>query len=135
DADAEGELAHAEGLTQAAALASEHDALEDLDARAVALDDVHVHLDGVAGAEVRHVLERGRVDRIQFLHGVPSRACLGSRACVVAVVPRSGRVGRWSPLMVAPPGQSDGRRTGPPLSLSHPLPGWEILRVERALHH
>src|SRR3954454_23020056 len=56
DADAEAHLAHGEGLARAAALAADHDALEDLDPGAVALDDADVHLDGVAGTELGDVV-------------------------------------------------------------------------------
>src|SRR5215210_1931056 len=50
-ADAEGLLAHREGLAHALALALDHDALEDLGAAARALDDLEVHLQAVAGLE------------------------------------------------------------------------------------
>src|SRR5690625_4977114 len=63
-ADAEGDLADTEGLAHAVALAAHDVALEDLDARAVALDDLHVDLDVVAGAEVGQVVAQRRlVDR------------------------------------------------------------------------
>src|ERR1700722_20359919 len=55
DANAVAHLAHGEGLTQAAALAPDHDTLEDLDAGAVALRHLDVHLEGVTRAEVRDV--------------------------------------------------------------------------------
>src|SRR3984957_10174549 len=55
DANAVAHLAHGEGLTQAAALAPDHDTLEDLDAGAVALRHLNVHLEGVTRAEVRDV--------------------------------------------------------------------------------
>src|SRR5215210_8960189 len=44
-ADAEGLLAHGEGLAHPFALALDHDALEDLGAAAGALDDLEVHLE------------------------------------------------------------------------------------------
>ena len=50
----------------AAALAADHRALEDLDPLAVALDHPDVHLQGVAGGELRDVVAqvmRGRRDR------------------------------------------------------------------------
>src|SRR6202034_2742815 len=53
DADAVAHLAHGEGLPQAAALAPDHDTLEDLDAGAVALRHLDVHLKGVTGSGVR----------------------------------------------------------------------------------
>src|SRR3954469_8717905 len=52
---AETHLACRESLAHAAALASDHDPLEDLDALAVALDDADMHLHRVARAEVRDV--------------------------------------------------------------------------------
>src|SRR6478609_6400749 len=55
DADAERDLADGEGLADAAAVATDDDALEDLDTRARALDDLDVDLEGVAGAEVGNV--------------------------------------------------------------------------------
>src|SRR5690606_11177241 len=55
-ADAEGDLADPEGLADAVALAADDVALEDLDTGAVALDDLHVDLDVVAGAEVGDVV-------------------------------------------------------------------------------
>ena len=51
DADAEADLADGEGFAHAIALAADDDTLEDLDARAGALDDLDVDLDGVAGTE------------------------------------------------------------------------------------
>src|SRR3954453_14191874 len=69
DADAEADLAHGEGLAGAAALAADHDALEDLDARAGALDDADVHLDGVAGTELGDVVaQRIGVECVQGVH-------------------------------------------------------------------
>src|SRR5579862_7113444 len=54
-ADAVAHLADGEGLPQAAALAADHDTLENLDAGAVAFRHLHVHLQGVTGAEIRDV--------------------------------------------------------------------------------
>src|SRR5690606_25974026 len=69
DAHLEADLADREGLAHAVALAAEHDALEDLDARAIALDDVDVDLDGVTGAELGDVAaERRLVDGIDDVH-------------------------------------------------------------------
>src|SRR5579863_9291324 len=55
DANAVAHLADGEGLTQAAALAPDHDTLEDLDAGAVAFRHLNVHLEGVTRAEIRVV--------------------------------------------------------------------------------
>jgi hypothetical protein len=55
--------------TDALALAADDDALEDLDTRARAFDDVDVHLDGVAGAEVGDVRPQARgVDMVEDVH-------------------------------------------------------------------
>src|SRR4051812_44228455 len=67
-ADAEGDLAHREGAAHARALDPDADALEHLDAGAVALDDLDVDLEGVAGTEVGDVVAAGgggeRVDDV-----------------------------------------------------------------------
>src|SRR5215212_3397466 len=68
-ADAEADLAHGEGLADAAALTADDDALEDLDARAVALDHADVDLHGVPGAEVGDVVAQRRgVEGVQGVH-------------------------------------------------------------------
>ena len=47
----------------------DHDALEDLDTRAVAFDDLDVHLEGVAGSERGDVIaQRSRINGVQLLH-------------------------------------------------------------------
>ena len=70
DANAVAHLAHGVGLRQPAALATDHVALEDLDALLVALDHLHVDLDLVAGTEVRKIgAEVLAVDEIGGLHG------------------------------------------------------------------
>src|SRR5688572_18173848 len=56
DTDAEGDLADGEGAADAAAVDADHDTLEDLDPGPVALDDLHVHLDGVTRAEAGDVV-------------------------------------------------------------------------------
>ena len=69
DADAVALLAHGEGLADAATLTAHHDALEDLDALLGALDDLDVHIDGVAGAEGRDVVAQRRlIDEVQRVH-------------------------------------------------------------------
>ena len=55
DAHTEADLADREGLTNTVTLATDDDALENLDPRARALDDVDVNLHVVTGAEVRNV--------------------------------------------------------------------------------
>ncbi len=68
DADLEAHLADLEGLAEAVTLAADDDALEHLDTRARAFDDVDVHLDGVAGTEVRDVgTQRCCVDVVEEL--------------------------------------------------------------------
>jgi len=69
DAHLEADLADGEGLAHTVAGAADDDALEDLDAGAVALGDVDVHLDGVAGAEVGDVGAQGCcVDGVEDQH-------------------------------------------------------------------
>ena len=55
DADAERLLANGERLANAGPLALDDDALEDLDAAALPLDDLEVHTNGVSGLELRQV--------------------------------------------------------------------------------
>src|SRR4051812_27270923 len=57
DADAEGVLAHGEGLADAAPLPFDDDPLEDLDPLAVALDHLEMNADGIARLEAGHVAQ------------------------------------------------------------------------------
>src|SRR5690606_15150178 len=60
---------HGVGLANALAVAADDDALEDLDTRARAFDDVDVHLDGVASAEGGDVVaERRLVEIVKDVH-------------------------------------------------------------------
>src|SRR5699024_7599822 len=110
DADAEGHLADPEGLAHAVALATDDVALEDLDAGAVALGDLHVHLDVVAGAECGDVLAQGRlVELVELLHVLSPALRLRSDGVVLGV-PRPGhpvepsiRRGAGSPYRCAGP--------------------------------
>jgi hypothetical protein len=69
-AHAERHLAHRERLADATAVPSDHDALEDLDPGPGPLDDLDVHLDGVARPERRDVgAEGGRVEGVELVHG------------------------------------------------------------------
>ena len=61
-ADAERLLADGEGLARAAALALDHDALEDLGAAARALDDLEVHPHAVARLEDGDAAQLGALD-------------------------------------------------------------------------
>src|SRR6478672_4063322 len=76
DTDAEAHLADREGLADSAALDPDHHALEHLHAFASALDDAHVHLEGVAGPEVGDVVAQvSAVDEIGCVHrNPPARA-------------------------------------------------------------
>src|SRR5262249_23241329 len=66
----ERDLADGERLAEPSALAPDHDALEHLDALAIALDDAHVHLDGVARPELRQVVaQTRRFDEVDLVHG------------------------------------------------------------------
>src|SRR5262245_10032233 len=79
DADAVADLADLEGLTQAGARASDHDALEDLEAFLLPLDHPDVHLEGVAGRELGDVAaEACLVDQVGGVH----RALLRAQACL-----------------------------------------------------
>ena len=67
DADAEGLLAHGEGLTRAGALATQDDALEDLGTFAGTLDHLEVDADAVAGVEGRQALPQlGALDAVDY---------------------------------------------------------------------
>ena len=62
-------FADREGLADAAAVATDDNALEDLDTRARAFDDLHVDLEGVAGAEGRDVrTQAGCVNGVKLVH-------------------------------------------------------------------
>ena len=93
DPDTERHLADREGLADTRAVAADDDALEDLDTGAVAFDDLDVHLDGVAGAEVRDVVaQRGLVDVVEVVHRIllPCRAT-GRRCWVCRLGAGPGR--------------------------------------------
>ena len=62
NADAEGLLAHGEGLARSVALALDHDPLEDLDASARPLDDLEVDLHAVARREVGNAAQLRALD-------------------------------------------------------------------------
>src|SRR5260370_29806058 len=71
NAHAEADLADGEGLADTAALAADHDALEELDPLPVAFHDPDVDLHRVAGREVGPVVAEVRaVDEIGGVHGV-----------------------------------------------------------------
>src|SRR4051794_13685623 len=70
DADAEADLPHRERLARPGTLAADNGTLEDLDPLAVALHDPHVHLEGVAGRELRDVVaQAGAIDDVGGVHG------------------------------------------------------------------
>src|SRR6202012_1564704 len=69
DADAVALLAHGERLADATPLTADHRALEHLDTLLGALDDLDVHVDGVARVEGRDVVAQRRlVDEVQPVH-------------------------------------------------------------------
>ena len=81
DADAEGLLAHGEGLAHALALTLDDGALEDLDAVARALDHLEVDLDVVAGLELRDTLAQLLAfDVLDDVHGASFRAKTGGQS-------------------------------------------------------
>ncbi len=69
DAHSEADLAHTEGLPRSGSLAPDDRSLEDLHALPVSFDDPHVHAQGVAGSEGRHVIAKsGAVNKIGRVH-------------------------------------------------------------------
>src|SRR5689334_454419 len=94
DTDAEGDLPDGEAATDARALDPDHDALELLDAGARALDDLHVDVDRVAGAELREVVALVGVAEIgdDVAHVSPHECHRSAAVRVVSSCPnRSGR--------------------------------------------
>src|SRR5690625_442598 len=72
-ADTKGDLADGEGLTHASTLTGNDYALEDLNTSTFAFNNLHVHLDGVTGAEVGDVVTNGRcIDRVELVHDYSS---------------------------------------------------------------
>src|SRR5262249_10948768 len=62
-------LAHSERLADSPALPADDDALEHLDTFLGALDDLDVHVDGVARAEGRDIVAQRRlIDEVQPVH-------------------------------------------------------------------
>src|SRR5690606_343584 len=123
DADAEADLADGERLADPAALAGDDDALERLDAGAVALDDLDVDLERVTGTELRDVAaQRCCVDAVQRVHDASPRppqvgrvlvarerrAGVVSSGCAVlcdhAARPPRGSRGPWSCQSARDPG-------------------------------
>src|SRR5207244_1606792 len=73
-ADPERDLADREGFAKSSALAPDHDTLEHLHALAGSLDDTNVNLDGVTGAELRHIRTKERLlDEVGLIHGSGER--------------------------------------------------------------
>src|SRR3954447_17142778 len=69
DADAETDLADREGFPNATTLTADDVPGEDLDPGAGALDDLDVHLDGVARPEIRKIgPQRSGVQSVQGVH-------------------------------------------------------------------
>ena len=56
NADTEGNLTDSEGLTDAGALTTDADALEELRTLVVALDNLYVNVEGIAWAEGRDIV-------------------------------------------------------------------------------
>jgi hypothetical protein len=68
-ADTEGDLADREGFANAVTLATQDEALEDLDAGVLAFNDVHVNLDGVTRAELGNIVtQRSCIYAIEDMH-------------------------------------------------------------------
>src|SRR3954454_23023841 len=86
-ADAEGLLAHGEGLAHALALALDHDALEDLGAPPGAFDDLEVHAHAVARLETGHTAQLRALEAVDDgAHG--ERVALWPQARRIMVAPR-----------------------------------------------
>ena len=69
DADAVALLADGEGLADPAAGTTQHHTLEHLDALLVALDDLDVDVDGIAGSKDRDVVAQRRlIDEVESVH-------------------------------------------------------------------
>ena len=128
DADAEGLLAHSEGLARAAALALDHDPLEDLGSAAVPLDDLEVHAHAIAGGEPRPLLQRSLLEvfddcahEVMMVGTPPDRRLndvgVETQKMRAAPGPRAGREmlaetrhsTRWRLARGASPGRERGR--------------------------
>jgi hypothetical protein len=84
--DPERDLPNRERLADPSTRTTQHDALEDLDPLAIALDHADVNLDGVAGTEIGDIVaQEGLLDQIGLVHGRPPSvpAALRPPACVV----------------------------------------------------
>src|SRR5207253_2223565 len=98
----EADLTDGEGLADATAGATDHDALEELDPGASALDDPDVNLEGVTGPELRDVgPQRGGVKAVQRMHVRSlSRECHRSPAQVDESAGQNGHPS-WEPFSCA----------------------------------
>src|ERR1700742_1947998 len=118
DADAVALLAHGERLADATPLTADHRALEHLDTLLGALDDLDMHVDGVARAEGRDVVAQRRlVDEVQPVHR--EGTSLRSR---LAVAPTRGREALYQADGFGLLGVSRSRR-----KRSSPLTRWRQL--------
>src|ERR1700712_3380623 len=73
NADTEADLAHGEGLANSTALATDDDALENLDPLAGAFNDPHVDLERVTCPKVRDIVAQRRgVEIVKGVHGEKS---------------------------------------------------------------
>ena len=95
DANTARNLSNREGLADASALATDHDALEDLNALFVAFANAYVNRDGVTHLEGGEITsERLVFDEIQGTHRVSLSFCLSTAALLLgrSECLKSGRV-------------------------------------------
>src|SRR6218665_1532138 len=114
---AAGDLAHGKTAVQAAIALGDHHALVSLHALAAAFDHIHIHDDGVAGAEVGNgLVQAGDFFRFQGLDQVH----LASNDVVRAKVATSGLTyqGLTRVLQAKPQGETAGQRIEKPASIS-----------------
>src|SRR5262249_17835384 len=115
-------LTDGERLTDARPLPLDADALEHLDAAAVALDHLEMHADGVAGLELGHLSALAVLDVLDHCHGKPVLV-VGSRPMVPAhyweSVSPTARVSAPGATVRCPRG---GRKATPPAPSSRGTP-------------
>ena len=116
----ERDLPDRERLADPSARTTDHDALEDLDTLAIALDDADVDLHGVTRAEIRDVVaQEGLLDQIGLVHGRKSSV---PAAFLSPVATSRARRSLREPLVAeigtVPPGLLDRRVASPPVDLA-----------------
>src|ERR1041385_7228098 len=125
DALAVGNLAHREALVDAAAGARDAQTLISLQTRALALDDLHVHDEGVAGRKVRNFLAGSELfdllllDLFQQVHGFsPAAAPRAGRSGGRGQMDWAGFYWKETALSPSPPSFRDGPKGPGPESIT-----------------